>query len=727
MKKRMFAAFIAVLMALAVMPLSLTEGAAPAEPARTVPEGYNAHDYNAIVAFLETQSTVDGKTNGEALFEDYDPSDPSSFSEIVSSGDEGGYDAHDLAAIVAFLELDSAVQGKKNGQLISEDYDPADPSTFSVTDNGGKASAQPIVFAEDANGRLHLKSVHFEGNTLANGLAGDIDLSGCAGLTDFYWNSQLNHSVDLSDCASLTDVYFDSFGSYTVAAYRCDVSRCTALTDLYYMAANVNSAVVGIMSCTSLESYTRWTDGESVDVSGHPTLKELNVYSETGSVSVNANSCTALQTAYLDGPGIIQAQFDSCTALTEVSAIACRLVWGISLSGCTALQNLYLSDCRLENLYVGSVPYLGFSYAGTRGSGFIDIDGDMLYAVPDDTWGDISFSGWYDEYDNLVSTSNPIRTSSYGCDEYYANFSDYNGGGFWKGEEEPTRSAPAPADAGDSNICSFRWEKIDGEYRLVSVEIRDKTQIAGGLDLSGCTALRTVALWDLPCVGSTDVSGCTALETLYACRMLGGEFDLSGCSSLVYAYIGYTTVDPLLLSGCTALEMLECSDNEMTELDLSCCPQLKQLVCLGDRFRRLELGCCPELGVGTVSVEGEGYIGVSSIRLASGMKDVFVSAEPEGGAEFFGWYNADGEQIETSAWLDMLPMLGADVTARFSGGSDQPIAGDLDGDGHLSFNDVSSLYLALLNGSDSIANGDVDGNGDVNFADITALYLAIMG
>ena len=59
------------------------------------------------------------------------------------------------------------------------------------------------------------------------------------------------------------------------------------------------------------------------------------------------------------------------------------------------------------------------------------------------------------------------------------------------------------------------------------------------------------------------------------------------------------------------------------------------------------------------------------------------------------------------------------------------ITGDIDGDGEVSFSDVGSMYLLLLNGGEMpdelIAAADVDGDGQVTFADVAALYLRLLG
>ena len=85
MKKRILALFIAMLMVLAAMPQALalpkTEASSTArfaEQVRTAPQGYDEHDYNALVNFLE-QTDEDGVKNGFKLSQNYNISDPATW------------------------------------------------------------------------------------------------------------------------------------------------------------------------------------------------------------------------------------------------------------------------------------------------------------------------------------------------------------------------------------------------------------------------------------------------------------------------------------------------------------------------------------------------------------------------------------------------------------------------------------------------------------------------
>ena len=56
------------------------------------------------------------------------------------------------------------------------------------------------------------------------------------------------------------------------------------------------------------------------------------------------------------------------------------------------------------------------------------------------------------------------------------------------------------------------------------------------------------------------------------------------------------------------------------------------------------------------------------------------------------------------------------------------IAGDVNGDGHVSSVDITALYNYLLNSDDSdIVNGDQDGDGHISSVDVTVVYNILLG
>lgn len=83
--KRKLKALAAILLVLVMlgsaMPMQLAaEAMTPLTTRYATPHGYNDHDYQKMVAFFE-QTDENGVRNGEKLSEDYDPTDPETWRE----------------------------------------------------------------------------------------------------------------------------------------------------------------------------------------------------------------------------------------------------------------------------------------------------------------------------------------------------------------------------------------------------------------------------------------------------------------------------------------------------------------------------------------------------------------------------------------------------------------------------------------------------------------------
>ena len=81
-KLKVIAAILLVLiMFISAMPMQLAaEAMTPLTTRYATPDGYNDHDYQKMVAFFE-QTDENGVRNGEKLSEDYDPTDPETWRE----------------------------------------------------------------------------------------------------------------------------------------------------------------------------------------------------------------------------------------------------------------------------------------------------------------------------------------------------------------------------------------------------------------------------------------------------------------------------------------------------------------------------------------------------------------------------------------------------------------------------------------------------------------------
>ncbi|MBO4330873.1 MAG: metallophosphoesterase, partial [Oscillospiraceae bacterium] len=127
--------------------------------------------------------------------------DPPAIPEIMTVGGTVGivqYNANDHGRLAAFLETEDG-EGVKNGEKLSTDYDPNDPSTWA-----GENAA--VVFG-CIDGELRAVSIDVRGL----GLVGCLDLSGCTELISLDCGDNMLTGVVLTGCAGLA--YFDCTGN----------------------------------------------------------------------------------------------------------------------------------------------------------------------------------------------------------------------------------------------------------------------------------------------------------------------------------------------------------------------------------------------------------------------------------------------------------------------------------------------------------------------------------
>ena len=111
--KRKLKALAAILLVLVMlgsaMPMQLAaEAMTPPTTRYATPDGYNDHDYQKMVAFFE-QTDENGVRNGEKLSEDYDPTDPETWWEYDDVIGEGESNGQLLPASTAFMKFSLAV------------------------------------------------------------------------------------------------------------------------------------------------------------------------------------------------------------------------------------------------------------------------------------------------------------------------------------------------------------------------------------------------------------------------------------------------------------------------------------------------------------------------------------------------------------------------------------------------------------------------------------------
>lgn len=309
--KAALAVVLVALMALAAVPVSAlprSEAETPKaeiEPYWTVPDGYNAHDYNKCVQFLE-QTDEYGVKNGEKI---------------------GRY-----------------WNDETNSFIIN--YNPSEPDTW----------GDYCFIWTTVNGEQRVLRVDF----YAQSLCGRLDLSGCTALEELGCDNNHLTELDVAGCTALE--YLDCAANRLASL---NASGCTSLREL---SGNYNNLTeLDITGCTALEELQCSENSlYELDVSGFTALEWL-VCSSNDLTELNVTGCTALKDLSCDGNKLTELDVTQNTALewlgcssndlteldvsnnTALKSLSCshNNLSELDVSGCTALEDL---DCFFNNL-----------------------------------------------------------------------------------------------------------------------------------------------------------------------------------------------------------------------------------------------------------------------------------------------------------------------------------------------------------------------------------------
>ena len=278
-----------------------------------------------------------------------------------------GYNDHDYQKMVAFFERTDE-NGVRNGEKLSEDYDPTDPETWWEYD--GDYCRGSIEWTTVA-GEYRLYEIFFGGignYALPLELVGFLDVSGCTALTDVRCNSwgdiQLT-GLDVSGCAAL-----EALECYGNELTELDISECAALEEL---------------DC----DYNHMTE---LDVSANTELRRL--------------WCSGNQLTELD-----------VSANTELESLSCSE---------NHLTELDLSNNPRINIDTISAEGSGFIEVST----VWDENDDICYYIKAASVPGNSFCGWYAVDGTLLSTNVEINRNDFdGVNDFIAKFTASTPGG----------------------------------------------------------------------------------------------------------------------------------------------------------------------------------------------------------------------------------------------------------------------------------------------------------
>ena len=324
-----------------------------------------------------------------------------------------GYNDHDYQKMVAFFEQTDE-NGVRNGEKLSENYDPTDPGTWWEAD-GSEIGVEWTVDDDE----YRICEIRIGSSSL--GMMGNLDVSGCTGLDRLDCSENQLTEINVSGCTALTDI-------------DCSNNKLTELnvstnTELYTLRCYGNQLTeLDVSENTWLyELYCFGNELVRIDISGCTDLDGLDC-SENQLTELDLSGNTSLRWLYCSGNRITELDL---TANSELEALRCseNQLTAIDVSANTALTELHCSGNQLteldlsentsvyrlecENNYITFLDLtnnpIAIKTVSAEGPGFIGvktvIPGEYLVpaisAVPAPG---STFCGWYATDGTLVST-----------------------------------------------------------------------------------------------------------------------------------------------------------------------------------------------------------------------------------------------------------------------------------------------------------------------------------
>ena len=424
--KRKLKALAAILLVLVMlgsaMPMQLAaEAMTPPTTRYATPDGYNDHDYQKMVAFFE-QTDENGVRNGEKLSEDYDPTDPETWWE---------YDGDYCRGIVEWTTVAGEYRlyniffgGIGNDALPLELVGFLDVSgCTALTEVRCKSWGDIQLTGLDVSGCTSLVVLYCFGNELT-----ELDVSGCAALEVLECYGNELTELDVSECAALEAL--DCRGNWLT---ELDVS---VKTELYDLDCSLNLLTgLDVSGCAALEVLECYgNELTELDVSECAALEELDCdFNHMTELDVSAN--TELRGLYCSGNQLTELDV---SANAELYVLYCfdNQLTELDVSANTELEILGCSENHLTELDLSNNPRIDIDTISAEGSGFIEVstvwdeNDDICYYIKAASVPGNSFCGWYAVDGTLLSTNVEINRNDFdGVNDFIAKFTASTPGG----------------------------------------------------------------------------------------------------------------------------------------------------------------------------------------------------------------------------------------------------------------------------------------------------------
>ena len=424
--KRKLKALAAILLVLVMlgsaMPMQLAaEAMTPPTTRYATPHGYNDHDYQKMVAFFE-QTDENGVRNGEKLSEDYDPTDPETWWEYDGDYCRGSIEWTTVAGEYRLYEI--FFGGIGNYALPLELVGFLDVSgCTALTDVRCNSWGDIQLTGRDVSGCAALEVLDCDGNELT-----ELDVSTNTGLVWLYCRRNQLTELDISANTELRRLYcsgnqlteLDVSANAELYVLYCSENQLTELdvsvkTELYDLDCSLNLLTeLDVSGCAALEALECYgNELTELDISECAALEELDCdYNHMTELDVSAN--TELRRLWCSG-----------NQLTE-----------LDVSANTELESLSCSENHLTELDLSNNPRIDIDTISAEGSGFIEVstvwdeNDDICYYIKAASVPGNSFCGWYAVDGTLLSTNVEINRNDFdGVNDFIAKFTASTPGG----------------------------------------------------------------------------------------------------------------------------------------------------------------------------------------------------------------------------------------------------------------------------------------------------------
>ena len=273
-----------------------------------------------------------------------------------------GYDEHDYQALVAFLDTEDSA-GMKNGDKLAAfwdgEYDPADPETWRYEGQWGESAG--AFWTDGAVKKLAWldinpnESDYEEKGPIERGyaapLVGPLDLSGCTELELLDCGENELTYINVSDCTGLRMLYTD--GNMTIEQLK--MSGCSALVTLE--CSNCGLTELDLEGMTSLETLVCGRNMiDELDISDCVSLKKLMI-SDNPIDHFDISGNQSIERFEAEGCGMTVLRAENCP---ELKSVICGYngLEAVCLNGSGAMEYLHLECNSLTSVDVSGMPEL---------------------------------------------------------------------------------------------------------------------------------------------------------------------------------------------------------------------------------------------------------------------------------------------------------------------------------------------------------------------------------